>query len=69
MIVVSLRDVRDDFGELGGKRRVKARSYDRRSRRAEDPILSERSEAKRRENWRGRDGLELAFAVWHDWPI
>ncbi|EJL55944.1 hypothetical protein PMI09_01974 [Rhizobium sp. CF122] len=80
MVVVSLRDVRDDGGELGGERQVKARDHDRRSRRAEDPILSERSKTKWRENCRGRAALswllpsgmigrseQTGFAlVWHN---
>ncbi|OWV96888.1 hypothetical protein ATY79_24450 [Rhizobium sp. R693] len=57
MVVVSLLDVRDDGAERGGERQVKARDHDRQSRRAEEPILSERSKTKWRENRRGRAAL------------
>jgi len=61
VIVVSLTDVRDDGGTQGGGSQVKARESDRLSRRAEEPILSERSAMERRENWRGRAALSWLF--------
>lgn len=40
-----------------GRDRSRLVEYDRQSRRAEEPILSECSETERRQNWRGRAAL------------
>jgi len=57
VIVVSMTDVRDDGGSRGGEGQLKVRICARQCRRAEEPILSQRSATKRRENWRGRTAL------------
>jgi hypothetical protein len=62
-LFVSLTFVKDDRRGCEGRRRVKVCASDRRSRRAEEPILSKR---KRRQNWRGHTTLRRPFRSRHN---
>jgi hypothetical protein len=57
IVVISLIDVKDAAGSHEGMKGSRLAERDRQSRRAEEPIFSERSETQCRENWRGRAAL------------